>query len=655
MSDEKKFPERSGEHRPAHREDGEKRPFRSGKPFGDRNDSKGAGKPYGRPGFGGKPTPRGERKADGGDKPAFRGDKPAFRGDKPAFRGDKPAFRGDKPAFRGDKPAFRGDKPAFRGDKPAFRGDRKPASGEFHRERPMNRPENVENRPVGGDKPAFTNDFEFKGGDRPRTIRVENRRPMGGSRPAFRKDGMRPAARPAVRRDAPAKERPGTTDGMPARRIALDVIRNVTENGAYASLYLDEKLLACGLSLADRRLVSRLVYETLERLMTIDHALSQVMAREDTDVKLRNILRLGACQILFMDRIPESAATNTCVNLCKELGMEGLAGVCNGILRNLIRQKDELTWPDPVTEPLRARAVKYSVPEWLVEQLTADWGEAEADALMGAHEEVNDVTVRPNLLRLNDEAFEKLLDGKVWEWRRGTVPHSYHIRGLADVSRDSDFSSGNFSIQGESSMMAAMAVDPRRGWHVLDACSAPGGKTCLMAEMMGDTGRVQAWEVREHRTDLVAAQQKRLHIENIRPMTRDALKLREDMIETMDAVLLDAPCSGTGDMLEKPDVRYRVKPENVAELADTQRRLLDTVSQYVKRGGVLVYSTCSVLKAENEQQVAAFLERNPEFVLDKLPASIPEQFAAQSTVGLQLMPHRDHVGGFYICRMRRKR
>ena len=152
---------------------------------------------------------------------------------------------------------------------------------------------------------------------------------------------------------------------MPSRRIALKVIRQVTEQGAYASLCLDTALNGCGLIAADRRLVSRLVYDTLDHLIYLDYVLSQVMAREDTDIRLRNILRLGACQILIEDRIPESAATNTCVQLCTELGMEGLKGVCNGILRNLVRKKDELVFPDPETEPDQAAAIRYSLPEWL--------------------------------------------------------------------------------------------------------------------------------------------------------------------------------------------------------------------------------------------------------------------------------------------------
>lgn len=476
-------------------------------------------------------------------------------------------------------------------------------------------------------------------------------RPAEGEK-RFGKPAERPYGRPVVK---PAEPQHAHTDGLPSRRLALAVIREVTENEAYASLALDSKLENCGLSHEDRRLVSRLVYDTLENLLYLDHALSQVMAKPDTDIKLRNVLRLGACQILLEDRIPESAATNTSVNLCKEIGLDGLAGVCNGILRNLIRQKDELTWPDEAEEPVRALSVRYSVPEWLVETLLRDYGHDDAVAMMSAHPDHTYITVRPNMTRLDDEAFDQLLQGKVWTVEPGKVPHSRRIRGMVDVSRDADFVGGNFSIQSESSMMACMALAPKRGMTILDVCAAPGGKTCYMAEAMAGTGRVQAWDVHAHRVDLIEAQRARLGLENVRPIIRDAAKAREELIESADAVLLDAPCSGTGDMWDKPDVKYRATAESVAELTGVQRTLLDTVAPYVRRGGVLVYSTCSVLKDENERQVTAFLERHPEFTLDTLPTEIPEQFRSRQETGLQLRPDRDGVGGFYIARMRRKR
>ena len=456
-----------------------------------------------------------------------------------------------------------------------------------------------------------------------------------------------PQKKPAVRQRVAGEE------GMPARRLALKVIRQVTEEDAYASLSLDAALRGCGLIAADRRLVSRLVYDTLDHLIWLDYVLSQVMAREDTDIKLRNILRLGACQILLEDRIPESAATNTSVQLCAELGMEGLKGVCNGILRNLIRKKDELVFPDPETEPDRAAAIRLSLPLWLWKKLREDYGE-EAEEIISPKNRTEGWTVRPNLTRVTDGEFEKILEKKVWEKQKIPLPHAWRIQGAMDIAADADFRAGLFSIQTEGSMMACMAVDPQRGQTVLDCCAAPGGKTCYMAEMMGGTGRVQAWDIHEHRVKLIEAQARRLGLENIRPMVRDAAKRREELDRVMDCVLLDAPCTGLGMLAEKPDLKLRVTEESLEEMKTIQANLLETVSAYVKPGGTLVYSTCSLLKDENERQIRQFLEKHPEFDSADLPESIPETYRRYAKPDMQLRPDRDETEGFYLCRMRRK-
>nr|MCR4877301.1 16S rRNA (cytosine(967)-C(5))-methyltransferase RsmB [Clostridiales bacterium] len=441
---------------------------------------------------------------------------------------------------------------------------------------------------------------------------------------------------------------------LAARRAALKVLREVTEKDAYASLILDQTLQGSGLSGADRRLASRLVYDTLDHLIWLDHMLSQVMAREDTDIKLRNILRLGACQILLMDRIPESAATNTCVELCVENGMEGLKGVCNGILRNLVRKKDELTLPDPETEPDRWFSVKYSVPEWMGVRLRRDWGDETAVQIASWRSGETGITIRRNLLKTEEADFERILEKKIWGKEKTDLPGAWRISGAMDIARDSDFLAGNFSIQSESSMMVCLAAGVRRGTQVLDCCAAPGGKTCYLSELMGDTGRVQAWDLHAHRVQLISAQQKRLGLENVRPIQRDASVYREDLDSRMDTVLLDAPCSGLGVLAEKPDIKLRVTEESMDGLTGLQAKLLDTVSRYVKPGGVLVYSTCSVLKDENENQVKTFLEAHPEFEAEPLPETIPEKYRKYQELGLQLLPHRDGVEGFYLCRMRRR-
>ena len=273
--------------------------------------------------------------------------------------------------------------------------------------------------------------------------RTAGRRPGNGRKPAgarpgseFRKDGQKPFGSRrsgnggrSVRPGNKQPEKKPEPEGMAPRRIALRVIRQVTEQGAFASLCLDKALENCGLISADRRLVSRLVYDTLDHLIYLDWCLGQVMAREDTDIKLRNILRLGACQILLEDRIPESAATNTCVQLCVENGMEGLKGVCNGILRNLVRKKDELVFPDPETEPDKADAIRFSLPEWLWIRLREAYGREEAQKILSTPRGTEGWTVRPNLTKLTDEDFEKLLDKKVWEKEKTDLPHAWRIHG----------------------------------------------------------------------------------------------------------------------------------------------------------------------------------------------------------------------------------
>ena len=576
---------------------------------------------------GGEGNPRGDagaKRGIGGNRKDFRSAPGAKRGAEGKEGDQERRFPPRGPA--GEKRSFRGEgkKPWNpQGPKRSFEGkigggERKSAPG----------------RPAG-EKRGFQGEGRFPRGD-------------AGER---RRDGRIPP-RPGFH--APGREMPHG-DGLAPRRVALEVIREVTEKGAWASLVLDRKLTEASLNPMDRRLAARLAYDTLDRLLYLDTALSQVMAREDTDIRLRNILRLGACQLLLEDRIPENAATDTSVKLCRELGMDGLSGVCNGILRNLIRKKDELVFPDPLEDPVRSLSVTCSAPVFLVERLIQAYGLEKAGRILHVTGRDSGVSIRPNLMRLNHEQFEKLLSGKVWRWEKGRVRDAWKIRDMANLGSDADFRGGQFSIQSEASQLACLALDPRRGWTVLDCCAAPGGKSCYMAEIMEGTGRVQAWEKHPHRTELIEAQVRRLQLDNVRPMTRDATRFREDLVETMDAVLLDAPCSGTGEMHDKPESRLRLTEENLESLKATQREILSVVCRYVKRGGILLYATCSILPEENREQVEWFLESHPEFEMAPLPDTLPPDLASESEVGTQLIQGIQGDSGFYFCRMRRKR
>ena len=456
---------------------------------------------------------------------------------------------------------------------------------------------------------------------------------------------------------APRSPRPRTAQsGLNARRLALDVLTDVREKGAYASLALGERLRAAHLSPEDRRLATGLVYGTLENQLQIDYALDRLMDHPTREPVQRDILRMGAYQILFLDRVPDSAAVDEAVKLTRAMGMEAACGFINAVLRNLSRGKDEIAWPDREADPVAYLSVMGSMPRWLVEKLVAAYGPEEAGRVILYREEEHPVCVRPNFTRLSDAEFEALLQEKGWRAERGLAPHAWLIYGAGDLAADADYRAGRFSIQGQSSMLAAEALEVRPGMKVLDACAAPGGKSAYLCEQMQLTGRVYAWELHEKRAQLLEGVRRRLGLDNLRISVRDALDFRPDLEGALDGVLLDAPCAGLGVLSQKPDIKLRLKEEDIPAIVDTQGRLIDTVCRYVRPGGALVYSTCSLLPEENADRVRAFLQVHPNFTLEPLPTSFPEELRARQTpCGLQLLGCRDGVEGFFIARMRRVR
>lgn len=456
---------------------------------------------------------------------------------------------------------------------------------------------------------------------------------------------------------APRSPRPRTAQsGLNARRLALNVLTDVREKGAYASLALGERLRAAHLSPEDRRLATGLVYGTLENQLQIDYALDRLMDHPTREPVQRDILRMGAYQILFLDRVPDSAAVDEAVKLTRAMGMEAACGFINAVLRNLSRGKDEIAWPDREADPVAYLSVMGSMPRWLVEKLVAAYGPEEAGRVILYREEEHPVCVRPNFTRLSDPEFEALLQEKGWRAERGLAPHAWLIYGAGDLAADADYRAGRFSIQGQSSMLAAEALEARPGMKVLDACAAPGGKSAYLCEQMQLTGRVYAWELHEKRALLLEGVRRRLGLDNLRISVRDALDFRPDLEGTLDGVLLDAPCAGLGVLSQKPDIKLRLKEEDIPAIVDTQGRLIDTVCRYVRPGGALVYSTCSLLPEENADRVRAFLQAHPNFTLEPLPTSFPAELRARQTAcGLQLLGCRDGVEGFFIARMRRVR
>ena len=459
--------------------------------------------------------------------------------------------------------------------------------------------------------------------------------------------------------------RPGgaSRDGGPralrisARDAALRALQDVVRGDAFAGQALDRRLEQARLKPDDRRLAAGLFYSAVEYRLYIEYMLGRFLQQKPEPV-VNDILHIAAAQLLFMDRVPDHAAVDEAVKQARAARREGFTGLVNGVLRSLIRARDEgtLALPDREAEPVKWLSVRCSIAEPAARRLIDAWGLEEAERFAAWTPPRREQTVRPNRLRMDDRAFEAWLDAQKLDWRRGAVPDAYIIRDAGSLAAHEGYRQGLFSIQGQSAMLAARAVGAKPGMRILDACAAPGGKTCLMAEQMGASGRVFAWDTHAHRVELIRAAARRLGLENVRPSERDARRPLESVRLSMDAVLVDAPCSGLGVIADKPDIRYRQTEEGLTALPVLQKDILWACAEAVRPGGLLVYATCTVLPDENENQVRAFLDAHPDFAPDTDDRWLPEALRPRLDGGmLRLLPHRDGLEGFFIARMRRKR
>ncbi len=595
--------------------------------------------------------PRGERKFDDRPRGDWKFDSDRKYGDRP--RGerkfdDRP--RGDW-KFDGDRKHSESPHSERRFDDRPHGGDRK-FDGERRfddrprSERKFDGERKFDNRPHDSERKYDDrlHDDNRKFDDRPRGDRRFDGRPEGGRFRPFaapvRGGGRSPLPHPETARDA-----------------ALLALDDVIRHDAYASQALDRALSAVRLSPEDRRLAASIFYFAVENRLRIEWTLGKLMETRPEPV-VSDVLHIAAAQLLFMDRIPDHAAVDEAVKQVRAAGRGGLDKLVNGVLRSLIRARDagEPALPDREESAEEFLSVRYSLALPAVRRLVAAYGVERTEALLAHSPETREITVRPNHARIGRADFEALLDEAHLSWRRGGVDDAYILSDAAGLADLPAYRAGLFSIQSEGSMLAALAVGARPGMRILDACAAPGGKTCLMAERMGASGRVFAWDVHAHRVELIRAAARRLGLDNVRPSVRDARRTDPDMALSMDAVLVDAPCSGLGVMWDKPDIRFRATEESLSQVIPLQREILDACAEMVRPGGLLVYSTCTILPEENEAQARAFLERHPEFEPDGGAEWLPEALRGHFADGrIQLMPDRDGIEGFFIARMRRRR
>ena len=454
----------------------------------------------------------------------------------------------------------------------------------------------------------------------------------------------------------PEEKKPVKPSGPDARRIALNALIDVTASKAYSTLALDEHLRRSRIDPADKRLATSIFYTALENRLKIEYALKQFVERMPSR-EIGCVLHIAAAQLLMMDKIPDYAVVDAAAEQARSLDGETYVGLVNGALRALTRAREagEITWPDR-EDPIQYLSIMHSLPAPLATRLVEDYGLEEAERIIRYRPEIRTETVRPNLTKMDAAAFEEYGKAHGWAIEKGALPISFRLTRAGDLAGDPDFKMGLFTVQGEGSMLAALALAPKRAGNYLDACAAPGGKSALIAELIENTGRVQSWDVHEHRVELIQNTKKRLRLDSLRPAHRDASVSRDDLNGSFDGVLIDAPCSGLGVMHDKPDIKYRVTEPDLASLVALQKKILDACAPYVAPGGLLVYATCTILKDECERQARDFLRSHPEFEPETDKSFLPDALKPQMTDGMiQLQAYQWDAEGFFIARMRRKR
>lgn len=440
---------------------------------------------------------------------------------------------------------------------------------------------------------------------------------------------------------------------MDAREVALITLNMCQRQGGWSDAVLKKQLASAKLDGRDAALATRLCFGVLQNEMLLDFYLTHFsnvpLKRMESKVLLA--LRIGAYQILFMDRIPQSAAVNQSVALVRaHAKKDRAAGLVNAILRSLIRSLDNLP---PVTGETTADrlSVQYSHPKWLTEQMIAILGESEAEALLAANNEAPPMTAMVNTQKTTIEALIDMLQTQQVEaTAHPWVENCIILSGTGNIEHLSAFSDGLFYIQDVASRLAIMAAGVAPSLRVLDTCAAPGGKTFTAALEMKNSGELCACDIHPHKIKLIQNGAERLGLTMIEAELADASKFSPKWQQSFDVVLVDAPCSGLGVIRKKPDIRYK-DADLLLGLPAVQRAILDNASDYVKPGGVLLYSTCTVLPRENEEIIDDFLLKHDRFAREmfSLPGSIGDVPEGQIT----LWPHRNGTDGFFIAKLRK--
>ena len=439
------------------------------------------------------------------------------------------------------------------------------------------------------------------------------------------------------------------TNAINIRELVLEILMQVTKEGEYSHLVIRSVLEKYQyLEKQERAFLTRVSEGTLEHMIELDYIINQFSKVKVNKMKpvIRNIMRMSVYQLKYMDSVPASAACNEAVKLTKRKGFSSLSGFVNGVLRNIARNLDQITYPKKEEDPVQFLSVYYSMPEWIVTKWIRDYGMEQTKETLSAFLTDAPIMIRTNCAKISPDALEERLKSEHVTVKKVTLEdareldYAFLISDFDYLNALPSFREGLFYVQDISSMMVAEYADPKEGDVVVDVCAAPGGKSIHIAEKLNGTGMVFARDLTEYKVSLIEENIARHQLANIRAQQQDALVLDESMIGKADIVVADLPCSGLGVMRKKTDIKYKMDETKQKDLEKLQREMLAVVQKYVRAGGTLLYSTCTINRGENEENAAWFLKEYPEFELVK---------------SKQFFPKKEYGDGFFLAKFIRKK
>jgi len=438
-----------------------------------------------------------------------------------------------------------------------------------------------------------------------------------------------------------------------SRRIAVNVLNLVFQEGAYSNLALNKALNESNLDDKDKALTTEIVYGTIKYKYAIDKILNNYVKTGvgKLDIFVLNVLRIGIYQLRYLDKIPNFAAVNECV----ELGKTKSPGACkliNGVLRNYLRNEDKVYYDkDNLIQEL---SFEYSYPNWIVKFLMDQYGKEKCAQILRGLNTTPSITVRVNNLKSDYETVWDKLVEYGYNVEEGEVcPEAIRIIKGKSIENNPLFKEGFITVQDESAMLTAPSMDLEEKMTVLDLCSAPGGKTTHISEIMNNTGRVYAFDIHEHKLKLIEDNIQRLGIKDARVIEMDAEIFNPKYENYADRVLIDVPCSGIGIIRKKPEIKYTKKERDLNQLVRIQRKILTNAAKYVKKDGILLYSTCTLNKNENEENIKWFLEKFPNFKVEPVFYGNLSNLVYDKLGMLTILPS-EYMDGFFIAKLRKQ-